>query len=112
MKFYYNGKLVRTSKSHEYSHGVLHNGKVVSCHGSRELAFKEMTSRISRADARIQACQMAMAAIERGERFYWTKAGGRSCKAEIHSTKEQYLSYIEEAKEYKKNFEIVELEAR
>ena len=112
MKFYYEGKLVRSSKTHEYSHGVLRDGKVVSCHGSYDLAVKEMSSRIGRANGRIEACRLALAAIERGDSFYWTKCAGRSYRAEIHSTKEQYLAMIEESEAYKRSFKVVELEAR
>lgn len=112
MKFYYNGELVRTSKTHEYSHGVLHNGKVVSCHAGRDLAVKAMNSRISQAESRIRDCREAVAAIERGERFFWTKFGGSSYRAEVVATKEHYLLSIEQWKEYQKGFEIVELEAR
>lgn len=40
MKFYHNGVLVRTSKTHHYTHALKWQGsdKVRSCHGSLEAA--------------------------------------------------------------------------
>ena len=41
MKFFYAGKLVRTSKTHDYNFGVLNaNGKIVSCSATKEGAEK------------------------------------------------------------------------
>lgn len=38
-KFYYNGKLIRTSENHHYTHAVFDgNGKLVGCRGSLALA--------------------------------------------------------------------------
>ena len=40
MKFYYNGKLIRTSKTHEYKYAVLHGDKCLGCSATREGALK------------------------------------------------------------------------
>lgn len=116
MKFYYDGKLVRTSKTHVYSHAVLWAGEVVACSGSYELARKELASRISRLESSNNNCKLAVAAIERGDRFYWAKEkcgrGWNSYRVKIEWSKEKYLEIIAANEETKKKYEIVELEAR
>ena len=46
MKFYYKGQLIRTSKSHHYTHAIIivedNKFKCVSCSSSRELAEKAL----------------------------------------------------------------------
>ena len=74
MKFYYNGKLVRTSKTHEYHFGILEpkTGKIVSCHGTYEAAQKEHRRPISEAETSIKRCRAAINAIENGKTsFFW-----------------------------------------
>ena len=48
MKVYYNGKQVRTSKTHNYTHAVIDlNGKAISCHSTKEAAEKQIRSKLS-----------------------------------------------------------------
>lgn len=43
MKFYYNGKLVRTSKKHEYKYGLLlWNGEIRACSSNKESLYSEI----------------------------------------------------------------------
>lgn len=41
MKYYYNGKKVRTSDN-VYTHGVYYNGVIIACCGSEYLALKRL----------------------------------------------------------------------
>lgn len=112
MKYYIDDKLVRTSKTHTYTHAVLFGDKVKSCSGSYELAKKEMDRRIAELDESIRNSKLAIAAIEEGKNYYWTTFKRRSYKAEITSTREEYLGYIAANEELKTRYHIRELEAR
>ena len=112
MKYYIDDKLVRTSKTRTYTHAVLVGDEVKSCSGSYELAKKELDRRIAALNDSIKNCKLAIAAIDEGKKFYWTTFNRRSYKAEIHSTREEYLGYIADYEERKTRYHIRELEAR
>lgn len=42
MKFYYNGQLVRTSKTHEYKYGLLYMGKIKQCSKTKDALVSEI----------------------------------------------------------------------
>ena len=116
MKFYYNGKLMRTSKTHTYTHALLtETGTLRSCHGSREAAEKELRALISQHETNIDDCKRAIKAIEKGQTYYF--AGHRQqYKCSLKGkTIEHYEEWIEKYKRIIAFFEkhqIVELEAR
>jgi len=77
-KFYYNGKLVRTSKTHVYTHAVINdNGDVLRCSANEKLARSFMTSEISRAETTIRDCDRAIKAIQNGEKGYYSRDYGQ-----------------------------------
>ena len=118
MKFYYNGKLVRTSKNHEYHYGVLSsNGKSVnSCHATREAAEKAMAQPISNLRKAIENCKSAIRAIENGKTYYFVKDGRNTWRNEINGrTVEDFEGYIKgylaEIEKFSK-CKVIELETR
>ena len=49
MKFYYNDKLIRKSKTNTYTHAVISScGVTVSCHTTREAAEKKIRAELAR----------------------------------------------------------------
>lgn len=120
MKFYFEGKLVRTSKTHEYHYGVYNKfyQKMRSCHSTKELAEKELQSYINEPLSEIENCKLGIKALKSGKKGYWVKCGRRSfpVRFEKEDTVEQFEESIKslmERHEYrKKNFCVVELEAR
>ena len=112
MKFFYGDRLVRTSKTRFYSHAVMEGDALLSCCGSYDLAVKEKASRISRMDRAIADYRAAIAAIDSGSGFYWAKFDRKSYKAKVGFSRDEYLAAIEKCEARKKNFVIVELEAR
>lgn len=42
MKFYFNGELVRTSKTHEYKYGLLYMGKIKKCSKTKDALISEI----------------------------------------------------------------------
>ena len=78
MKFYYNGKLMRTSKTHEYKFAIIWpDGTLSSCHGTREAAEKEYRRPISEAESSIATELKAIEAIKAGKTYLDTKVCGR-----------------------------------
>lgn len=118
MKFYYNGKLVRTSKTHEYHFGILNadGTKVTSCHGTYEAAMKEMNRRPGEIRSRIAELETGIKAIQAGKSYYLTKICGRTYKVSIgKDTEEDYRHYIDQNRDALNRLakrKIVELEAR
>ena len=118
MKFYYNGKLVRTSKNHVYTHAVIDmsNGHVEGCRANKEAAESIISSEISRVSNSIQNHESALKAIEQGKTMYRVKEGRRSYWMPIRTTGEDFKHCIEwcenHIKEVERNWKVVELEAR
>lgn len=74
MKFYYNGKLMRTSKTHEYKFAIIWpDGTLSSCHGTREAAEKEYRRPISENETAIVDDLKAIEALKAGRTYYDTK---------------------------------------
>ena len=71
MKFYYNGKLVRTSKNHEYKYGILSSegGSVTSCHATYEAAYKELQRRPGEIRTNIEITKEALKELEKGKSY-------------------------------------------
>lgn len=120
MKFYYNGKLVRTSKNHEYTHAVINitNDGCMGCRASKETAEAIITSEIAQYEKRIANYESAIKALESGKSGYYAKEGRRIYynKFSSDSTVERYIERIEWCREYinkvMANWQVVELEAR
>lgn len=116
MKFYYEGALIRTSKSHHYTHAVLApNGKAISCSSSREGAEKVKQSEINNWGRIVENHRSAIKAIEAGQKYYSFKEGNRTTKAHVNGTLESYeraLREAEKAVEIVRSYKVVELEAR
>ena len=116
MKFDYNGKQVRTSKTHTYTHGILDNhGKVVSCHGSLEAAIKAHGALGSFHRGYIRDSEEAIKALEAGRAYYFTKDRMAYKVSLKGKTVEGYEKQIEHSKamlEHYASYQIVELEAK
>lgn len=112
MKYYYNGQLIRTSKTRTYTHAVLYNGKCRACSGSYELARKALAQCQSYTTEAIRDSKDAIAAIERGSSHYRPRRRGGSFLVRVTTTKEGYLARIADLEKYLEGWEIVELEAR
>lgn len=125
MKFYYNDKLVRTSKTHEYHYAILsENGDVWSCHGTLEAAQKEFRRPISECETTIEDNKKIIAALKNGKTYVDLKVCRRwfrvnlkgknidgSSRSEI-STWEKDIQEIKNRIEFLNTRKIVELEAR
>ena len=126
MKFYYNGKLVRTSKTHEYHFAIINpeSGNVWSCHGTRDAAVKEFRRPIAEAESGIETSKRAIKAIEAGRPYIIEKQGRYSYKIDLKgkdifgldrslvNTWEEYIeSDLKRIKELEKR-QIVELEMK
>ncbi len=120
MKFYYNGQLVRTSKSHEYTHAVIDittNG----CKGCRVGRYKAeaiISAEVAEYERRAKNYESAIKALESGKTGYYVKEGRRTWfnKFSADATVEKYREWIAWNREYvdsiKANWKVVELEAR
>lgn len=121
MKFYYNGKLVRTSKNHVYTHAVIDqkNESLKGCRANKDTALSIISSEISRIEKEIKDCKTAIKALEAGKSYYVIKERGHSYPIRFKDvndpTVERYTKWIEEYNqtiEYiRKNWIVVELEA-
>ena len=117
MKFYYNGKLVRTSKTHAYTHAVLTpNGDTFSCSSSREGAVKALQAKINEWEQIRSNYRNAIKALEAGRPYYFSKYGRREVKQSLSGkTVADYDRMLAEAERIIANYnahQIVELEAR
>lgn len=117
-RFYYNDKLVRTSKNHHYTHAVIDmaSGKVCGCRTSREAAEAIIVARINMLNDIIESDNNAVKAIQNGETKYRTIEGRKAYKTNVRMSEEQYRAHSEQTaehlKEVMKNWKIVELEER
>ena len=118
MKFYYNGELVRTSKTHHYTHAVIdsNNGRCIGCCSRLDLALKLRDSEISEVATGIENCKRAIKALEEGKKYYRCKAGNREYTEKTYYSIDEWKRFMkndEEKLEYKtKYFKVVELEER
>lgn len=117
MKYYYNGNLIRTSKTHTYTHAVMKpDGKAFACSSSFDGAKKALQKEINGWEASKNNCIRAIKAINAGQSYYFCQHGRMSYKV---SLKNETVAYYERRmREYDtiiesyKSFQIVELEAR
>lgn len=120
MKFYYEGKLVRTSKTHEYTHAVIDitTGACKGCRVGKDKAEAIISAEVSYYDKKISNYTNAIKALENGKSGYYAKDGRHTyyCKFSSDITVERYKEWIAWDKDYinsvKANWKVVELEAR
>ena len=119
MKFYYNDKLLRTSKTHVYTHALLdHNGNVITCSATREGCKKELSRRIREIERRLTNHENAMKAHAAGKSQVRWLDGRTSFYTNLNDFKnlDGFAKYIEAAKAsiriMNQEWKIVELEAR
>ena len=117
MKFYYNDKLVRTSKTHEYRYGVYHTkiDKVIACSASKDGAQSFIDAKIADLNRRIENNENALKAIAKGKTHYDYKDGRKTYYEKV-SSEESHKEWLKDYKEIlenvKRTHKIVELEAR
>jgi hypothetical protein len=120
MKYYYNGKLVRTSKNHIYTHAVIDisNMKVIGCRGSLEKAESLLTSELNYIARSIENGKNKLKCFKEGKPRYGWKDGKRVWYSSFKSTdtEESILEGIRYSENYletiKQNYKIVELESK
>lgn len=117
MKYYYNGKLVRTS-DHEYTHAVIDmsTGKCKGCRASEEKAMAIKAEEIGKYEARITGCLKQIKALEEGKTFWYCKYGRDTFKTPIRMSKaelEQMMADIQkDIDRIGQSWQIVKLEAK
>ena len=116
-RYFYNGKLVRTSE-HEYTHGVTNEeGVVFACRPSYEKAHSVITSEIAKANSFIKEYRSLLKAINEGRKTYEFKVGNRRVIApvenhnvnEVEGWIEGFNKHIEKVSN---SWKVVELERR
>lgn len=85
-KYFYNGKLVRTSE-HIYTHAVLNEkGELVGCRPSYDKAHNIITSKIAEANSFVKEYKSLLKAISEGRKTYEFKVGNRRIIAPVRYT--------------------------
>lgn len=118
MKFYYDGKLIRTSKTHHYTHAVVNTatGKCLTCSSTLKGCEQFVSSHLNGYRCGIKNCKTAIKAIEDGKTRYNFTDGRRTFVEKIYWTKEEYEERIADREDsierIEKNWKIVELEER
>ena len=126
MKFYYNGTLMRTSKTHEYHFAILgEDDKLWSCHSTLEAAQKEFRRPIAERESSIEDCRKAIEAIENGRLYFDTKVCRRwyrvslkgknldgKLRSDANTWREDIEMYRSSIEKLTKTRRIVELEMR
>ena len=120
MKFYYNGQLIRTSKSHEYTHAVIDTltGECKGCRVGKDKAEAIISSEIASHEKYIANYKSAIKAMESGKSGYYAKEGRHTYyhKIPIDRTVDKYREWIEWNRKYidsvKADWKVVELEVR
>lgn len=118
MKFYYNEKLMRTSKTHHYAYAVINvnNMKCLTCSATKKGCEDFIQQYIRESEEGINNANNAINAINHGHNYYWTSFGRKTYRSEIDKPIEYYKNWIERnnasIKWRKENWKIVELEER
>ena len=121
MKFYYNGKLIRTSKNHQYTHAVIYEptNECIGCRTSYEACLSFLNGEINGARQQVENAQRKIDAINNGRTHYIYKDGRKEFRYPITETGAYKMSaeeWLECAKQYldkvQNAWKIVELEMR
>lgn len=102
IKYYYNGKLVRTSNN-EYKYGIAWDDKIVACCSRMDLAQKRLILEIQTNQNRIASNERFLR--EAKTTTEWDRCLEKWC-AEESITRDQYLKKVEQRNEYLKSVEI------
>ncbi|MBQ0074473.1 MAG: hypothetical protein KBT34_09790 [Prevotella sp.] len=120
MKYYYNGKLVRTSEKHIYTNAVIDksNGKCMGCRKNYELCVAYIESEISRYNGYIKFVNEAIHAINEGKSGYYYRFSGQK-KYHVFKEGDTLEHYEDLMNMYRSNldhiinnYEVVELESK
>lgn len=118
MKFYFGNKLIRTSKTHVYTHALLdRGGKAITCSATREGCEKELARRIREIEQSMANHENALKAQADGKTQVEWVDGRRSFYITLDRLHlDSFADYIEAEKEMirvrKQDWKIVELEAK
>lgn len=119
MKFYYNGKLVRTSKSHHYTHALISaTGKAITCSAKGPEAcesFKQ--TRLNEMMENIVNAQTIIEAVKAGRPGVFLKNGRKEdyykmsqlYTTDIAKLEESIQNYRESFDWYCQNWQVVPL---
>lgn len=110
MKFYYNGKLIRTSRTHEYNFAAISpTGKCLTCSATYEGCAKNLATLTANGRGWLSAYE----AIYYGT-FKETKGGWtiKDIMGRFNNSREELKEAIEKKKAYFDGIKIVKLEAR
>ena len=119
MKYYYNGRLVRTS-AHDYTHAVIDDetGKVLGCRANRAGAESIKSAAINERFRGLENTTRLLKAIRAGKSCYKVTEGRRSYYERVtaEDTEESCLEYFgwltEKIEHIRAHWQIVELEKR
>lgn len=79
MRFYYNGNLIRTSRTHHYTHALLNSrGGAVMCSAKRSACESFKQSAINHCLQGIENGKSAIKALEAKRGGYWRKEGRKT----------------------------------
>lgn len=110
MKFYYKDKLIRTSKTHNYTHAVLTaNEKLLACASSYELAVKAIATNTGSERSNLDYYKTELNALNKGLKQFTTRSRYGCYKHEVKHTKDELNRIIESYENYLKGIKIVEL---
>lgn len=120
MKFCCNGKLVRTSKNHVYTHAVINieTGSVIVCRASKESAESFIATEINTCERGIANARAGLKAFKAGKSYYYIKYGRKNWREFICNTdtEKTFTDWMERFEERKKNvianWRVVKLEAK
>ena len=121
MKFYYNGQLIRTSKTHHYTHACISikDGKIVcqGCSSTRVGAEKVKNDAVTRIENAVFSYRARIEAMKAGKNGYYNrrhewislKSLGKWTVEDVEGFLESDLATLERIK---KEWIIVEIEER
>ena len=120
MKFYYNDKLIRTSKTHVYSHAVINTvtGRVIGCRSTLLGAQQLFNSYISEARTGIENAKRGLKAVQAGKKVYESRRGNRTYWDRINKGDDEayFQKWIDSNEAYieriSRDWKVVPLEAR
>ena len=118
MKFYYEGKLIRTSKTHHYTHAIVCEGTAIMCSATRQGCEREKQRYLSQQREIIKSYQDGIKYLRDGKKGYYVKDGRSSYYVPFdkYDTAERYEKWIKESENriqhITNNWKIVEIEER
>ena len=122
MKFYYKDKLLRTSKTHEYTHAVvcedeeLGTLKCIGCRSTRQGAESFLNSELNGLRTSIASYREAIELVNQGQTHRWVSyTRGYRFREKLDSVEEyeKWLANTQESLAYReKHWKVVALEQR